>query len=513
MPDTTGDIDFDKFRLRCFVQTLIEMGEVDIHENPVAFSDVAKIIESSPRASLFKNAGPERCEIVGAVSGSRTRLGAAFGVEPRNVSKEYTKRMEQPQPVVEVTSVEAPVHAKIFTEEDIDLTKLPFHLQHEFDGGAYITSGIDYTIDPATKKPNTGCRRLMLRSKKTMQANLTQPSDLRNIYMACVERGEKLPVSYVCGSHPLDFIAAGLRLPTNEFGLVASLRGEPIPMVRGVSNDMPVPADAEVVIEGYFDELGYREIEGPYGEFNGFYGAPHIDPVFHVTAITMREDALHQTMLHSGRHLSRTDSGNLGSINSEVAVRRALAGIHIEPTAVRCMPSTNGRQHVRVSIPRTGAGHARRVIAALFAIPYIKHVFVTDDDVDVFSDEDVEWAMATRFHAERDMIVESGFPAFYMEPLPDEGGTVTKAGFDFTEPYGREDKIDNWIAIAPTLVPAPRFQNVQQALESGPLFFSQIMEAMGSDDGREISIELHALRERGILDRLHNGEWTLKGNK
>ena len=225
MSDTTGDIDFDKFRLRCFVQTLIEMGEVDVHEKPIAFSDVAKIIESSPRASLFKNAGPERCEIVGAVSGSRTRLGAAFGVEPRNVSKEYTKRMEQPQPVVEVTSVEAPVHAKIFTEEDIDLTKLPFHLQHEFDGGAYITSGIDYTIDPATKKPNTGCRRLMLRSKKTMQANLTQPSDLRNIYMACVERGEKLPVSYVCGSHPLDFIAAGLRLPTDEFGLVASLRG------------------------------------------------------------------------------------------------------------------------------------------------------------------------------------------------------------------------------------------------------------------------------------------------
>lgn len=510
MSGTVGDIDFDKFRLRCFIDHLIDLGEVDIHEDPITLGDIAKVIEASPRASLFRNAGPERCEIVGAVSGSRTRLGAAFGVDARDVSKEYTRRMADPQPVVEVSSGEAPVHADIVTGDDIDLTALPFHLQHEFDGGAYITSGIDYTVDPATGNPNTGCRRLMLRSRTTMQANLTQPSDLKAIYMGCVDRGERLPVSYVCGSHPLDFIAAGLRLPTDEFGLVASLRGEPVPMVRGISNDVPVPADAEMVIEGYFDELGYREIEGPYGEFNGFYGAPHIDPVFHVTAITRRTDALHQTMLHSGRHLSRTDSGNLGSINSEVAVRKALSGIHLEPTAVRCMPSTNGRQHVRVSIPRSGPGQARRVISALFAIPYIKHIFVTDDDVDVFSDEDVEWAMATRFHAERDMVVEGGFPAFYMEPLPDPGGTVTKAGFDLTEPYGREDTIDNWIAVAPRLEPAPRFQTVRQALESGPLFFSQIMDSMGSDDGREISMELHELREEGVLDRLENGEWTLK---
>ncbi|MBT5048428.1 MAG: UbiD family decarboxylase [Rhodospirillaceae bacterium] len=510
MSETAGDIDFDKFRLRRFVDALINLGEVDIHETPIAFADISKVMEDSPRASLFKNAGPERCEIVGAVSGSRARLGAAFGVDPRDVSAEYTRRMDNPQPVVDVASANAPVHAKIITGDDIDLTKLPFHLQHEYDGGAYITSGIDYTVDPATGKPNTGCRRLMLRSRTTMQANLTQPSDLRGIYVACVERGEKLPVSYVCGSHPLDFIAAGLRLPTDEFGLVASLRGEPVPMVRGVSNDVPVPADAEMVIEGYFDELGYREIEGPYGEFNGFYGAPHIDPVFHVTAITQREDALHQTMLHSGRHLSRTDSANLGSINSEVAVRKALNGIHLEASAVRCLPTTNGRQHVRISIPRTGPGQARRVISALFAIPYIKHIFVMDDDVDVFSDEDVEWAMATRFHAERDMVVEGGFPAFYMEPLPDPGGTVTKAGFDLTEAYGRPDTIDNWIAVAPELKPAPRFQTVRQALESGPLFFSQIMEALGSDDGREISMDLHALREEGILDRLGNGEWILK---
>ncbi len=506
-----SDIDFDRFRLRRFVERLIAIGEVDVHEDPVALVDVSRIIEASPRASLFRKAGPEQVELVGAVSGSRTRLAAALGVDARDIAREYAARMDRTQPVVDIPSQDAPVHQRILTGDAVDLTRLPFHLQHRFDGGAYLTSGIDYVIDPATGKPNTGCRRLMLRSRTTMQANLTQPSDMRTIYLGCVERGERLPCSYVVGSHPIDFLAAGLRLPVDEFGLVASLRGQPVPMVKGVTNGVPVPADAELVIEGYFDELGYREIEGPYGEFNGYYGAPHIDPVFHATAITMREDVLHQTMLHAGRMLGRTDSGNLGAINSETAVWKALRGAHIEPVAVRSMPSANGRQHIRVAIPRMGTGHARRVMSALFPIPWVKHVFVVDEDIDVFNDEAVEWAMATRFRADRDMFVESGFPAFYMEPEISDDGTMTKAGFDLTLPYGKADTVGNWIAEAPEIAPKPRFQTVRQALESGPMFFADLIEALGSDDGREISLDLHALREEGVLDRLENGEWVLKG--
>src|SRR5262249_61938494 len=92
----------------------------------------------------------------------------------------------------------------------------------------------------------------------------------------------------------------------DEFELVGTVRGEALRMVRAVSNNGLVPADAEVVVEGYFDRAGYTEIEGPYGEFLGYYGPAHVDPVFHVTAITMRKDALHQTLLHGTHHLART---------------------------------------------------------------------------------------------------------------------------------------------------------------------------------------------------------------
>lgn len=213
-------IDFEKFRLRRFVDRLIEIGEVEVHEEPVSLARLSAIIESTPRATLFRSVGPQKFELVAAVAGSRKRL------------------------------------------------------------------------------------------------------------------------------------AAGLRIPGQEFGFVGTLRGEAVPMVRGVTNGVPAPADAEMIIEGYFDELGFSEIEGPYGEFFGYYGAPHIDPVFHVTAITMRKDMLHQSVRHSGLRMGETEGANLGARNAESVVWRTLRAANIDPAAVHATPAANGRQHVR---PAAGA--------------------------------------------------------------------------------------------------------------------------------------------------------------
>jgi UbiD family decarboxylase len=350
----------------------------------------------------------------------------------------------------------------------------------------------------------------MFRDRKTMRANLSQPSDLKKSYIACVERGETLPASFAIGSHPLDYLAAGLRLPGDEFGLVATLRGEPVPMVRGLTNGVLAPADAEMIIEGYFDELGYREQEGPYGEFYGFYGPVHMDPVFHVTAICMRKDMLHQTVFHSGGHLAWTESGNLGGLNAELQIWKVLRAAAIEPAAVLAVPGSNGRQHVRVALKRGQPGQARYAISALHAIPRVKHVFIVDDDVDVFDDEQMEWAMSTRFRASRDIVIATGYPGFYMDPTVDQDGLTDKAGFDLTAPYGVPDTIETRRPRAPRFKGAKRFDSAHAALASGPMFFSQLMDALGSSDGREIALELHALHEQGVLKRLRDGEWALK---
>jgi UbiD family decarboxylase len=186
--------DFDKYRLRHFAEHLVAIGEAEVHTKPIAMADLAAAIAETPRAVVFRDAGPEHFEIVAAAGGSRRRLAAALGVNERDAGKEYLTRLGKPQPIVEVPSGVAPVHQAIRKGDDIDLTRLPYHLQHELDGGVNISASIDYAVDPTTGKRNVGCRRLMLRSRNTLRANLTDASDRKLMYLACLTRGERLPV-------------------------------------------------------------------------------------------------------------------------------------------------------------------------------------------------------------------------------------------------------------------------------------------------------------------------------
>ena len=460
-------VDIDSFRLRRFVDRLIGMGEVDVHAEPVALADISAIIENSPRASLFKNAGPEGFEIVGAVGGSRRRYAAAFGLnDERSLAQEFARRMRMPQKAFEVSRGEAPVQQVVLAGDAVDLTKLPFHVQHQYDGAPYISSAIDYCVDPVSGRRNVGCRRLMLRSRTTMRSNLTQVSDLKRMFLEAVGRGEHLAVNFAIGSHPLDLLAASVRVsPIDEFDLVGTLRGEPNPMVRAVSNGLLVPADAEVVVEGYFDKAGYTEIEGPYGEFLGYYGPAHVDPVFHVTAITMRKDALHQTVLHGTRHLSRTEHSHQCAIMTEARIMETLGKAGIPYAAVVCRAGASGLLHARVSLCESGK--ARAAIDALLALPFLKHVYVVDTGVDVFSDDDMEWAMANRFRADRDLVVVQGQMAFPMDVTANADRTTAKAGFDLTGALTRGG-IEAQVARAPKIDGAARYQTVEQALAAGP---------------------------------------------
>jgi len=505
-----GRMDLDQFRLRRFVDHLIELGEVEIHPEPVDLADISAIIEASPKATLFKNAGPERFEIVGAVGGSRRRYAAAFGLsDERALAGEFARRMQNPKQAFEIPQGEAPVQQVVMTGDAVDLTRLPFHVQHQYDGAPYISSAMDYSVDPVTGRRNVGCRRLMLRSRKTMRSNLIQVSDLRRMFLESVARGEHLTVNFAIGSHPLDFVAASVRAsPHDEFDLVGTVRGKALPMVRAVSNGLLVPADAEIIVEGYFDKAGHSEPEGPYGEFLGYYGPVHIDPVYHVTAITMRKDALHQTVLHGTRHMARAEHSHQSGVIIEARIMQVLKEAGIKAVAAYAVASAGGMLHARVALAPDARGRAREAIAALFAIPFLRHVYVVDDDVDVFSDDDIEWAMANRFRADRDLVVAPGHMAFLMDVMAGADRLTTKAGFDLTAPLAREG-IEARVVSPPRIEPAPRFQTVEQALAARPMYFAELMATLGSKDGREIILALEGLREKDQVTRGENGEWIL----
>jgi UbiD family decarboxylase len=502
-------LDMDRFRLRRFVENL-GADELETRPEPTDLADIAAVFEGNARAVLFSAVGPERQELVGNVTASRTRLAHAFGVAPGALLTEIQRRLRGAPAIVDVAREEAPVQEVVLTGDDADLTMLPVHLQHGADGGPYISSSIDYVIDPKTGWTNVGVRRLMLRGRREAGIDLVSPSDLRAIYEAAVAKGEKLPVSFVVGAHPIDHLAAVMRFAVDELGIVAQLRDGPLPVVKGITNDIRVPADAEWVLEGYLDPRGHVEPEGPYGEFLGYYGALKRNPVFHLTAITRRRDALFQTSTIGGRSLSRTDTALLNAIRTELMIWRSLETAVREPLAVYATPASGGMFNMRVSLRQRVPGEARNAIAACFsALVNVKNVFVVDPDIDIFSDEQMDWALATRFQPERDLVVMSGLRTLPLDPSLTGGSRVgSKAGFDLTWPFGTGSRLETRVPEPPTFA-GRRFDSVEAALVDGPKFFEDLMSATGSRDGREIVRALEELRGSVALDRDHEGRYVI----
>ncbi|MBM3527648.1 MAG: UbiD family decarboxylase [Alphaproteobacteria bacterium] len=503
--------DFERFRLRRFIESLEGTGELEVRSEPVDLAGIAEVLEGNPKAVLFRAAGPEKAELVGNVMGGRERIATAFGVKPEALSKEIQRRLRNKPEIFEVSRAEAPCQAVVLTGDDADLTALPAHLQHGCDGGPYISASIDYVIEPKTGWTNVGLRRLMLRSQKESGIDLVAPSDLKAIYEANAAAGKPTPVSFVVGAHPIDHVAGTMRLPVDELGLVAALRDAPLPVVKCVTNDIRVPADAEYVLEGYLDERGHVEAEGPYGEFLGYYGAVKRNPVFHLTAVTRRKDALFQTSTIGGKTLGRTDTAQLSALRTEIIVWRALEAAVREPVAVYATRSSGGAFNVRVALRQRVPGEARNAIAACMgALANCKNVFVVDPDVDIFSDEQMDWAMATRFQPDRDLIVMGGMRTLPLDPsLPPGSRIGAKAGYDLTWPFGTGNRIEVRVP-APPAFGGKRFPTVEAALADGPKFFEDLMAAVGSRDGREVVRTLGALRDKLALDRDAEGRYFLK---
>ena len=508
-PSTVAD--FDRFRLRRFVDGLAIEGpaaELAVVNEPTDLADVATALEGNAKAVLFRAVGPERQELVGNVTGSRARIARAFAVKPSELLSELLRRLRNKPDIVEVSRAEAPVQQVVHTGDDADLTTLPVHLGHGADGGPYISSSIDFVVDPKSGWTNVGMRRLMLRGRREAGIDLVSPSDLRAIYEASAAAGKPLAVSFVVGAHPIDHLAAVMRLPVDELGLVASLRDAPLPVVKCVSNDIRVPADAEWVLEGYLDPRGHVEPEGPYGEFLGYYGALKRNPVFHLTAITRRRDALFQTSTIGGWSLARTDTALLNALRTEVMIWRALETAVREPVAVHATASSGGMFNLRVALRQRVPGEARNAIAACFgALVNVKNVFVVDPDVDIFSDEQMDWALATRFQPDRDLVVVGGMRTLPLDPSLISGRTGAKAGFDLTWPFGSGARLETRVPEPPRFQ-GRRFPSVEAALAHGPKFFEELMAAVGSRDGREIVLALDALRQNG-LERDDEGRYCI----
>ena len=360
---------------------------------------------------------------------SRRFMALALECEPRDLALQYSQRQSRLLPPVPIDK--APVHDVVLTGDTIDLTQIPMLTHYDVNAAPYITAGVVVAADPESGVRNTSYNRLMMAGKRELRIFMAIGRHLWTLHNKLEQRNQPLPIAIIIGVHPLFSLGAQAftAATEDEYAVIGAMMGEPLRVARAKSVPLLIPADAEMIIEGNILP-NVRRIEGPFGEFTG-HAVPADDrPVIEVTAVTHRHGYIFQDI-----HAGYTEHKMMGALPREAALLRAVR--QTVPT-VRdvCMPvSGTCRFHAYISISKRAPGQAKNAICAAFAADMLlKHVVIVDDDIDVFDEERVLWAVANRFQADRGLVVISDAQGSELDPSAGPGGINAKMGLDATKP-------------------------------------------------------------------------------
>lgn len=421
--------------LRSFLELAKKNGEVvevKKHLDPKfeASAVIAKLAEEDRYpAVLYHNVGDGTYPVVSNLFANRKRIALALGCEESNLNAHYRTREDKRIEPVLVT--DAPVQEVVIKGDDVDLYKLPIMTHNALDAGPYITCGASVTKDRDTGVRNVGVYRHQLHGKNKLGIHMAEVSHVNYIYGKYEAAGEDMPISITIGHHPafylgcLSFVPVGV----DEYGVAGALMNGPLRIAKCVTNNLEVPADAEIVLEGYVSATE-RKMEAPFGEFTTVYGGPHMYHVVTVTAITMRKKPIYLDCM-SG-HLDHQLLGGTGRLSVIYKTCRMAC-----PTVqdVFMPPSGCCRFTCYVAIKKRHEGEAKNVIGAVLASdPFVKYVVVVDDDVNIFNDGSVVKAIATRLKADRDGFIIKNAKGHPLDPTASDGYVVTKVGIDATRP-------------------------------------------------------------------------------
>jgi 2,5-furandicarboxylate decarboxylase 1 len=379
------------------------------------------------KATLFPRPGGHPIPVVSGLTSDRAWMAEAMGVPPSQLLARFRQAAAEPLPCREVA--EAPVQ-QVAHREGIDLTRLlPIPTHNEFDSGPYISAGLCLSRNPRTGIQNVAIHRLQVNAPDRLGVLILPRHTMSYLQMA-EEMGQDLPVAIVIGVDPLTLLASQAIAPldADELEIAGALHGAPMPVVKCLTNEVRVPAQAEIVIEGRVLREA-REEEGPFGEFPQYYGERAKRHVIQVDAITHREQPIFHTIVGGGlEHLL------LGGIPREATLLAHLQRSFPNVLDVHLGRGGVMRYHLAVQIRKRSEGEAKNVIMGAFAGHYdIKQVVVVDEDVDIHDPAEVEWAVATRFQADRDLLVVSNSQGSRLDPSADDG-LGAKMGLDATRP-------------------------------------------------------------------------------
>lgn len=381
--------------------------------------------------------------LVSNLFGSYEMLGLALGLNPKQVEKteilsEFKKREADIKLPQTVSAAEAPIKEVVLQGKDVNLGLLPIIHHAELNSGKYISIGSMICKDPDTGIPNVGVYRHEVKGKDKLGCMINPAHHGAYIARRYAELGKPMEVVIFIGHHPaaiLGSLAVG-GIAMNELEVMGGLLGEPLPVTSAETVELPVPADAEIAIEGIIDPRNMTT-DGPFAEYTGYYGEG-MKPCYliQVTAITMRKNAIYLDL--DPAHREHNLSGVLLFESSVYdAVKRAVPTVK----AVHFPPSGGCVLHIYVSIKKRVQGEGKFAgLTALTGQPNAKLVVVVDEDIDVYNEEEVLWAIATRVVGDKDISIIPQVTGAHLDPTAydetrlERGSMVSKVIIDATKP-------------------------------------------------------------------------------
>ncbi|MBI4822929.1 MAG: menaquinone biosynthesis decarboxylase [Nitrospirae bacterium] len=452
--------------LREFIALLEQKGmlkkvtvPVDPHLEMAEIND--RVVKAGGPALLFEKPIGSRIPCVLNLFGSTERMNLALEVQSLDeIGQRMLEFIEPEIPTNLIEKLKAlpklkrlsdflPKYVKggqckeVIIKDNPSLDILPVLKTWPLDGGRFITLPLVFTKDPETGIRNCGMYRMQVYDGRTTGMHWHMHKDGARHFRKAEEMNQRLPVAVALGGDPTVMYSATAPLPPDidEMLLAGFLRKSPVEMVRCETVDLEVPANSEIILEGYC-EPGERKTEGPFGDHTGYYSLSDVFPVFHLTCITMRDDAIYPTTI-----VGKPPMEDCYIAKATERIFLPLIKKQIPDIVDINLPIEGVFHNIAVvSIDKKYPGQTRKVMYSLWGMgqmSFTKMIVVVDKWVDVHNPSEVIWRMGNNVDPKRDVVIVEG-PLDVLEHASDIPAYGGKMGIDATKKLPSDGFKRNW---------------------------------------------------------------------
>jgi len=417
---------------RTFLEQLSKSGELtQIRKEVSTEYEMAGIVEAlGEKPVIFEKVKEAKIPVVAGLLSSKDLFARALGIEKNQLLHKLSHALSNPV----VPEIADKGECQEIIEQDVDLTELPIMRYTEKDGGKYIASAVSIVRDPEFGARNMSFHRLMLLDKNHFVARIVEN---RGTDTALKKSGGELDIAICIGNSTAVLLAAATTLPmgVDELGMANAL--EKTELVKCKTIDLEVPKQCEIVLEGRITKQ--KTAEGPFLDTTGTIDRIRQQPIIEIKCVTHKEMPIYQTLLPG-----RKEHQFLMGMPKEPTIFKEVSRV-CECKDVFITPGGCSWLHAVVQIKKKNTDDGKKAIDATFeGHKSLKHCVIVDEDIDIYNPNEVEWAIATRYQADKNTVIMSNQPGSSLDPSGDltEGkkATTSKMGLDATIPFGKTDK-------------------------------------------------------------------------